>query len=280
LNFTDEYAARKEQFEGYLRSFTSELLTYPAELCDAVTYALTSGGKRLRPVLLLEAVRMFGGKIDSAAVNFALAVECIHTYSLIHDDLPCMDNDDMRRGQPTCHKKFGEANAVLAGDALLNLAYELMLGSAALADNSERYVKAACAVAHAAGGNGMVGGQICDMTNAVSDSVINYIYENKTAALIKAALRAGAIIGNAKEDDLKKICEFGDLFGYCFQLCDDLLDKDTESADKQTYLSLHGEEDTKRLLKEKTVAALSILQNMENSEFLLELTKSFMERKE
>ena len=118
MSFTEEYKKRKEEFEEYLRQLTYEFQTLPSELSQAVTYSLLCGGKRLRPVLLLEAVRMFGGEPNGAAVNFALAIECIHTYSLVHDDLPCMDNDDFRRGQLTCHKKFGEALAVLAGDAL------------------------------------------------------------------------------------------------------------------------------------------------------------------
>ncbi|MCI8459294.1 MAG: polyprenyl synthetase family protein [Clostridia bacterium] len=278
MNFTEAYEKRKTEFEGYLKQFVSELITFPKELLDAVAYSLLSGGKRLRPVLLLEAVRMFGGQADACAVNFALAVECIHTYSLIHDDLPCMDNDDYRRGQPTCHKKFGEANAVLAGDALLNIAYELIFGAVRLGNNEARYVRAGSALAAAAGGNGMVGGQVCDLLPDAGVDALQYIYEKKTAALIGAALRAGALIGGAREEDLQKIDAFGKLFGFCFQLRDDLLDKDTEDVGKNTYLHAFGQQKTAAALKEKTVAAIELLQNMENAAFLVELTSAFMAR--
>ncbi len=280
MNFTEEYAKRKDEFENYLHGFANEFLNYPKQLGDAVLYALTSGGKRLRPILFLETLRMFGGKVNAAAVNFALAIECIHTYSLIHDDLPCMDNDDLRRGKPTCHKKFGEANALLAGDALLNLAYELMLCAMAIGNKPENCLKAAACIASAAGGNGMVGGQTCDLSDSVTKESIDYIYSHKTGALIKAAVRAGAIMGGADESDLKRMDIFGENFGYCFQLKDDLLDKDTESAEKKTYLNLYGEDKTAAKLKEKTVEALKILQEIDTSEFLTELTANFMERME
>ena len=179
MNFTEEYRKRKAEADGYIRSFADSLVTFPETLQNAVAYGLTSGGKRLRPILLLEAVRLFGGAVDVSAVNFALAAECIHTYSLLHDDLPCMDNDDFRRGQPTCHKKFGEANAVLAGDALLNLAYELIFGAIRLGENEERYIKAGNALAVAAGGTGLVGGQVCDLSPDTDANGINYIYEKQ-----------------------------------------------------------------------------------------------------
>ncbi len=277
MNFTEEYSKRLNEFEGYLRQFASELVTYPEMLYNAVSYGLLSGGKRLRPLLLLEAVRMFGGVVDASAVNFALAIECIHTYSLIHDDLPCMDNDDFRRGQPTCHKKFGEATAVLAGDALLNLAYELIFSAIALRDRQENYVRAGIAIAAAAGGNGMVGGQACELA-AENEQSIDYIYSHKTGALIRAALKAGALIANTSLENAEKIGKFGELFGYCFQLRDDLLDKGGEDEGKITYLQAHGEEGTAAALKSKTVEALEILATVENAEFLTELTANFMER--
>ncbi|MDE6398640.1 MAG: polyprenyl synthetase family protein [Clostridiales bacterium] len=278
MSYIEDYAVRKEECESYIRQFAAELITYPETLYNAVSYSLLSGGKRLRPMLLLEAVRMFGGKVDACAVNFALAVECIHTYSLIHDDLPCMDNDDYRRGKLTCHKKFGEANAVLAGDALLNLAYELIFGAIRLGNNNERYIRAGSIIASAAGGNGLVGGQTCDlMPNAGADG-IDAIYEKKTADLICAALKAGALIGGASEEALQKTEAFGKLFGYCVQLRDDLLDKDTEEEDKNTYLRIHGVQQTEIALKEKTVQALRVLGTLENATFLTELTTDFMER--
>ncbi len=279
MSFTEEYKKRKEEFEEYLRQLTYEFQTLPSELSQAVTYSLLCGGKRLRPVLLLEAVRMFGGDPNGAAVNFALAIECIHTYSLVHDDLPCMDNDDFRRGQLTCHKKFGEALAVLAGDALLNLSHELILGAIDLEDNNrDALIKAGAVIAKAAGGSGMVGGQSRDILTSATEQTIDYVYEKKTAALISAALEAGALIGGATAKEAAQLGEFGKIFGFGFQLKDDLLDGENDS--QNTYLKLFGKEQTKNALKEHTVAATNILHGVKNSEFLTELTIHFMERTE
>lgn len=277
MNFDDEYKKRKEEFELYLNDFISCLKNFPPMLAEAMSYCLLSGGKRLRPILLLEAVRVFGGTVDKSAVDFALAIECIHTYSLIHDDLPCMDNDDYRRGKLTCHKKFGETLAVLCGDALLNSAYELILNGANRKD-SARYLNAGAEIATASGAGGMVGGQVYDVADSNDSSVIDIIYKKKTAALIRAALTAGAYIGGAQKTDIQNISEFGELFGFCFQLKDDLLDENTE--DKNTYLKLYGKQDTEKALNDNTAKAVEILKSIKNSEFLKQLSLHFTKRAE
>ena len=279
MNFAEEYANRKEACERSLRSFAATLTDYPAVLRQAVLYSLQSGGKRLRSILFNEGVRMFGGDVCHAAVvPFAVAVECIHTYSLIHDDLPCMDNDDFRRGQPTSHKKFGEANALLAGDALLNVAYECVL-QGIYEGKDEKYVRAGRMLASAAGGLGMIGGQVYDLMPQ-EDSRIDEIYNKKTGALITAAICAGACIGGATQAQTERVRTFGNLFGYAFQLRDDLLDAQTESADKNTYLHAFGEQCTQRALREKTDEALRVLRSLPECEFLTLLTERFMLRTE
>lgn len=280
MNFTVEYKNRKDEFETYLSEFTNSLNEFPDELREAAWYSLLNGGKRLRPVLFLETVRIFNGQINEATIKIAIALECIHTYSLIHDDLPCMDDDDLRRGQPTCHKKFGEAIAVLTGDALLNSAYELLFQAVNSADNAYNYLNAALVIALNAGGNGMIGGQVCDMRKNVSAELIDYIYVRKTANLIQAAITAGALVSNANKAAIEKMSDFGKLFGYCFQLCDDLLDKNIEETGKNTYLNLFGEEQTVKTLAKKTDEAVAILKKIENTEFLIALTINFMKRKD
>lgn len=276
MNFTEEYQVRKDRFEDELKKFCDGL-SFPEPLRSAVCYSLLGDGKRLRPILFGETVRMFGGDMDSPSMNFALAIECIHTYSLIHDDLPCMDNDDFRRGRPTCHKKFGEANAVLAGDALLNLSYELILKAIAESGGDEAYRKAGEVIAAAAGGNGLVGGQVKDLSGEVSAQTIDYIYDNKTGALIKAALVAGAYIGNATQYEIEAIAEYGRLFGYGFQLRDDLLDME-EEKEKNTFAGFYGREKTEKVLREKSEEAILILGKLKNSEFLSALTTNFIIR--
>ncbi len=277
MNFTEEYAKRKIAAEEYIREQLCEISDFPVKLREAAEYCLLGGGKRLRPILLTEAVKMFGGEVTKSVKRFAVAVECIHTYSLIHDDLPCMDDDDLRRGLPSCHKKFDEATAVLTGDALLNLAFELIFKSVA-SENDPEFIRAGEVIAGAAGGNGMIGGQICDLSQNVTGKDIYYIYGHKTGALIKAALYAGALIGKAGKSELEKIDEFGNLFGFCFQLRDDILDMQDEDPDKKTYAALFGKKTAEIEMKNRTDEAISILRTIDNSEFLLKLTEKFAER--
>ncbi|MDE7394803.1 MAG: polyprenyl synthetase family protein [Clostridiales bacterium] len=275
MSFAARYEKRRTAFEKELTAFLPKL-QYPSPLGEAVRYALTSGGKRLRPILLLESAQLFTPENEQAISLAAIAVESLHTYSLIHDDLPCMDNDDFRRGKQTCHKVFGEANALLAGDALLNLAYECMFESSLLGENGKA---AGLLLAKAASGSGLIGGQVADLQPNADKESVAYIYRNKTGALITAALEMGAVLGGATSAERQKIVNFGQIFGFCFQLQDDLLDKETD-ADKKTYLNLYGEEETKRILKEKTSEAIACIADMHGTEFLIELTENFMERTE
>ncbi len=241
--------------------------TRPERLVEAMRYASLGGGKRLRPVLVLEAAALFGRTDDGAAVAGA-ALEFIHCYSLVHDDLPAMDDDDLRRGQPTVHKAFDEATAILAGDALLTLAFDVIADERVHADAAVR-LRLSRELARAAGIGGMAGGQMLDLESEGrerSEAEIRTLQAMKTGALLRYACRAGAILADAREDDVERLTRFGEIIGLAFQLADDLLDveatpemtgkatgKDAE-AGKATLVGLLGIEATRseisRLLTE------------------------------
>jgi geranylgeranyl diphosphate synthase type II len=215
-------------------------------------YSVFAGGKRIRPILCLEAARIFDADV-TPALHAACALEFIHTYSLIHDDLPALDNDDLRRGKPTSHKQFGEATAILAGDALLTLAFEVLSATPARPDRSLAILRE---VASSAGTvNGMVGGQVADLEaegKDVEPATLEYIHRSKTAALIRAAVVSGAICGGAGDADVTRLRQFGDYIGWAFQVIDDILDVEESSAGlgktagkdqaqhKATYPSVYG----------------------------------------
>ena len=247
--------------------------TPPASIHRAMRYSVFAGGKRIRPILSLEAGRIFRGAVpDRAALRVACAMEFIHTYSLIHDDLPALDNDDLRRGQPTCHKKFGEAMAILAGDALMTLAFETL---AEAEIEPARRVAVIREVAHAAGTvNGMVGGQVADLEaegKPVEPEMLEYIHKSKTAALIRASVVAGAVCGGAGEEDTARMRRFGENIGWAFQVVDDILDVEELSAAlgktagkdqaqrKATYPALYGLEKSKQTAKELAAKAIGEL---------------------
>lgn len=226
---------------------------YPQEIFESMRYSVLAEGKRLRPVMCLEACRVFGGNIEDA-IPTACAIEMLHAQSLIHDDLPCMDNDDFRRGKPTNHKVFGEATAVLAGDALLTFAPQLILQkSKNLSPETKlRLVEEYCI---AAGAYGLIAGQVVDIESEgkeISPETLEFIHTHKTADLFKLALKSGAIIANASDDKIKAMEEFAQNLGFAFQICDDILDetstfeelgktlgKDKE-AKKPTYTAIFG----------------------------------------
>ena len=214
-----KYKTYLTAFEGMLGSYCARL-SCPRGLADAMRYSLLAGGKRLRPVLFFAALDAFGKEWEKES-GLALALECIHTYSLIHDDLPAMDNDDLRRGKPSSHKQFGEGNAILAGDALLSEAFTLSVTAAA----DEPYRRAAEILAHAAGAEGMVAGQFldlaCERDENAGEEELCFIYENKTAQLIRAPLMMAAAIAGRAEAPMK---EFGTALGILFQMTDDILD--------------------------------------------------------
>ena len=203
--------------------------TRPSSIHHAMRYSVMAGGKRIRPILCLETARIF--RPDAAVLSVACALEFIHTYSLIHDDLPALDNDDLRRGMPTCHKKFGEATAILAGDGLLTLAFETL---AKVALPPERRVAIIQEIATAAGTrDGMVGGQVADIEaegRPANAEILEYIHRSKTAALIRASIVSGAMSGGAGDEDILPLRHFGELIGWAFQVTDDILDVEESSA--------------------------------------------------
>ncbi len=246
--------------------------TKPHTIHKAMRYSLLAGGKRLRPILCLAAAEACGGTTE-AALPLACAVECIHTYSLIHDDLPCMDNDDFRRGRPTNHKVFGEGVAVLAGDALLTVAFEL----AASAPGTRRYPVATLVreLAHASGSRWLIGGQVADLEGegkAATLRELRFIHEAKTAALLTAAIRLGAMSANATPARLEALSTFGKHLGLAFQVIDDILDVTQSSeklgksagkdvaAQKTTYPALLGLEKSRREAQRLTTTALDALE--------------------
>jgi geranylgeranyl diphosphate synthase type II len=208
--------------------------TEPVSIHTAMRYSVFAGGKRIRPILCLEAARIFESDVQpdqSPAMHAACAIEFIHTYSLIHDDLPALDNDDLRRGKPTCHKQFGEATAILAGDGLLTLAFQIIGESSA---SAERTLAILQEVSSAAGTvKGMVGGQVADLESEgkrVEPQMLEYIHRSKTAALIRASVSTGAISAGAGIADVARLRSFGETIGWAFQVTDDILDVEESSA--------------------------------------------------
>src|SRR6266571_699990 len=243
----------------------------PASIHTAMRYSVFAGGKRIRPILCLETARVFASDV-TPALHPACAMEFIHTYSLIHDDLPALDNDDLRRGKPTCHKKFGEAIAILAGDALLTLAFETLAN--APVDPSRRVAILSHVAASAGTINGMVGGQVADLEaegRAIEPAELEYIHRSKTAALIRASVVAGAISGGADDENVSRLKRFGETIGWAFQVVDDILDVEESSAalgktagkdaeqQKATYPSVFGLERSHEISKDLATKAIAEL---------------------
>jgi geranylgeranyl diphosphate synthase, type II len=245
---------------------------YPLSIHSAMRYSVFAGGKRLRPILCLEAGRLFGAQ-EKPLLRIAATLELVHTYSLIHDDLPALDNDDLRRGKPTCHKAFGEATAILAGDALLTLAFEHLAAPGSPGDAARLHV--IYELAHAAGTrNGMMAGQVVDLETtgrAVEAPTLQFIHSAKTGAFITAAVRCGAIYANAAEADLSRLTTYGQKVGLAFQIADDLLDvlgstetmgkavgKDGDQQ-KATYPGLYGVEESQRIAERLVAEACQAL---------------------
>lgn len=252
---------------------------------EAMQYSYFAGGKRLRPIMLLTSCEMLGGDFKSG-VPFAAALEMIHTYSLIHDDLPAMDDDDYRRGRLTSHKVYGEAIAILAGDALLNQAYETMIHTCVKSPSKGR-LRAMEIIADAAGTNGMIGGQVVDILSenqVIDEETLMYIHEKKTSALIRAALQAGAALAEKSEEDIKRLRDIGYYVGLAFQIQDDILDvistdeilgkpvgSDAKNG-KVTYVSLNGLEKAKADVELLSKKALNLVKEQGvEAEFLKEL---------
>lgn len=264
-------ANRQKEIDRALNGYLPKASNQPATIHKAMRYSLFAGGKRLRPILCLAAAESCSGTTD-AAMPLACAVECIHTYSLIHDDLPSMDNDDFRRGRPTCHKAFGEGVAVLAGDALLTIAFEIL----AAVKMGRRYQlrDTLAELATAAGSRKLIAGQVADLEaegRTINRAELRYIHENKTAALLTASVRLGAMSANATGQQLAAMTAFGRSLGLAFQIIDDILDVTQTSeklgksagkdvaAKKATYPAVLGLEKSRREAQQLTNRAHSAL---------------------
>lgn len=264
------------EIEQALERYLPVNQTQYAVLIEAMRYSLLGGGKRIRPILLLEFYRLCGGK-QEAAMPFACAVESIHAYSLIHDDLPCMDDDDMRRGKPSCHKQFGQAMALLAGDALQTLAFSLMLREETVCTiGADRAAKAAGVLANAAGAHGMVAGQVIDLLASGKQTTLEQLQQMhrcKTGALISAACQMGCILAGGTPEQIAAAVAYADALGLAFQIVDDVLDVAGETAalgkqtgsdaanDKSTYVSMLGMQQAQQAvqtLTEQAIDALSV----------------------
>lgn len=310
MSFENLLKEKKTAFEAVLYTYFSQPSTFETKIFEAMAYSLSAGGKRLRPLLLLEAYklccrandhpedhasgRQYGHASGKQAMTFAVAMEMIHTYSLIHDDLPAMDNDDFRRGKPTNHKVFGEAMAVLAGDGLLNQAYELMLSEALTGSSQGCCISAAAAIAKAAGVKGMIGGQVVDMLcegQAPNAENLSFIHQHKTADLLIASLVAGALLAQGTPAQVEALRLYGHHIGMAFQIIDDILDitgnqetlgKDIgsdEGKGKLTYPAVYGLAVSKGMAKKHLEEALVTLAIFpEASPFLLGLADFLLNR--
>ena len=257
---------------AYLDSKVSQKDNLQGIVYEAMRYSLLAGGKRIRPVLALAAGQVLGEQ-EARILPFACAIEMIHTYSLIHDDLPAMDDDDYRRGRYSCHKKFGEATAILAGDALLTMAFEIAAEGALALEDPKRGLRAIRHIALSAGTEGMIGGQIVDLdaeTRAISESELRYLCERKTGALLRAPVLAAAAVAGAEETrSAALLLEYADTIGLAFQIKDDILDVEgdisvlgkatgSDAKDgKTTFVTLYGIQRSKTLLEDLTNRALA-----------------------
>lgn len=302
MNFKEELKAKTEQIEAVIRSYLPEEKGYQKKVIEAVNYSILAGGKRLRPMLMQETYRMFGGK-EAVIEPFMAAIEMVHTYSLVHDDLPCMDNDEYRRGRKTTHIVFGEGMAVLAGDALLNLAFETAVRSFSMAGDSEnedenrkRAAEALALFAKKAGIYGMIGGQTADieaenMGDQVTEEQLVFIHVHKTAALIQSAMMTGAILAGASAEEIGRIETCGYQIGMAFQIQDDLLDitgsletlgKQTGSDaknNKTTYVTIKGIDQAKKDMETFSGEAIRLISSFaDRNEFLEELIRQLVTR--
>ncbi|HGM3505668.1 polyprenyl synthetase family protein [Clostridioides sp. ZZV15-6383] len=279
--------------ENVLKEYMPKEEGYQKTVIEAMNYSLSAGGKRLRPILTLEACKIVGGN-EEDAIAFAVAIEMIHTYSLIHDDLPALDNDDLRRGRPTNHKVYGEAMGILAGDALLNYAFEVMLAGSINKENPEKYLKAINEIAKGAGIYGMIGGQVVDVESEnkqIEKEKLDYIHMNKTAAMMVGCMRAGATIGGANAEQMEEITKYAKNIGLSFQIVDDILDivgdevklgkkvgSDIENH-KSTYPSLLGLDKSKEIAHNLIDEAKKSIEKLsEDVDFLKGLAEYIIDR--
>ena len=294
MNFKEEIRNRTEIAESLIRKYLPKEEGFARTMAEAVNYSMLAGGKRLRPILMLETFRLFGGT-EQTIEPFMAAMEMIHTHSLIHDDLPAIDNDDYRRGRLTTHKGYGEAMGVLSGDALLNYAYEVMLGAFELTENPVSVIRACRIMAEKTGIYGMLGGQSVDVENdgrPLNKELLDYIYENKTSALIEAAMMCGAVLAGASDEEICKMEQAAKNIGMAFQIQDDILDVTStaeelgkpvhsdEKNHKVTYVTLMGLENASKQVSDLSEEAISIIESVEKkNEFLCLLVRQLVSRR-
>ncbi|MCC2826304.1 polyprenyl synthetase family protein [Faecalicatena orotica] len=292
MSFKEELRTKTEEIEKLLTAYLPEETGFQKTVLEAVNYSVLAGGKRLRPMLMKETYQMFGGR-GKVVEPFMAAMEMIHTYSLVHDDLPAMDNDEYRRGKKTTHAVYGEAMGILAGDALLNLAFETAAGAFDI-ETSARTAKALQILAKKAGIYGMIGGQVVDVESEgqpLSREKLDFIYRLKTSALIEAAMMVGAVLAGASDDEVAAIEHVANDVGLAFQIQDDILDvtstlevlgKPIHSDDKNhktTYVSLEGLDKAKKDVEEISERALSTLASLNHKNaFLEELIRMLITR--
>jgi geranylgeranyl diphosphate synthase, type II len=299
MDVTVELGTRADEINGILLTYLPEEKGFNKTVLEAMNYSVLVGGKRLRPVIMLETYHLFGGN-SKIIEPFLAAIELIHTYSLVHDDLPAMDNDMLRRGNPTTHAKYGEAMGILAGDGLLNYAMETASGAFDLVSDCDEtiyVVRALRILFDKSGINGMLGGQVADVEEDKSDAdtmtreKLEYVYEKKTACLIEASLMIGAVLAGASEEEVSKAEEIGHDIGIAFQIVDDILDVEgdpektgkshgqDEKNNKTTYVSLAGIDKAKEDVQWLTEDAMGMLSKLPgNSTFLRELMQYLTSR--
>ena len=294
MNFQDKLKEKTGRAEEIIRKYLPDEEGFAVNMAQAMNYSMLAGGKRLRPLLMEETYRLFGGE-EKVIEPFMVGMEMIHTHSLIHDDLPAIDNDDYRRGRLTTHKVYGEAMGVLSGAALLNYAYEVMLQAFALTKESERVVKALTLMANKTGIYGMLGGQSVDVENdgkPLTKEMLDYIYRNKTSALIEASMMTGAILAGAEEKEVEIIGEAAGKIGLAFQIQDDILDVTSteeelgkpvhsdEKNNKVTYVSLFGIQEASEQVKRLSEEAVSLIRGLyQKNEFLCTLIQELVSRR-
>ena len=293
-NFKEELQIRTEHAEKVIRRWLPKESGFARTMAEAMNYSMCAGGKRLRPILLLETFRMFG-EDEQLAEPFMAGIEMIHTHSLIHDDLPALDNDDYRRGRLTTHKVYGEAMGVLSGVSLLNYAYETMLKTFEMTSDADRVIRALKIMSEKTGIHGMLGGQSVDVENdgkEISREMLDYIYAHKTSALIEASMMAGAVLGGADEEQTSLIEKAASAIGMAFQIQDDILDVTSTSQElgkpvhsdeknhKVTYVTLFGVEKASEQVLQFSEQAQSILENLSNkNKFLTALIMEMASRR-
>ena len=295
MNSNEQLKLKVEDINRVIREYLPKEEGMQHRVIEAANYSVEAGGKRVRPLIMLETYKLFGGDNESEVYPFMAALECIHSYSLVHDDLPAMDNDDYRRGRLTTHKKYGEDFGILAGDALLNYAYEIMLSSITklTADKVVKAVRAAQIIAYKAGIYGMVGGQSLDVwltDKSMDDKQLDFIFNLKTGALIEAAFMAGAVLAGADESAVADIEKAGNKVGVAFQIKDDILDVTStqeklgkpvfsdEKNNKTTYVTLYGMDKADRDVEALSKEAVDIINKYGNNDFLVSLILKLINR--